>query len=174
MVDFLKNNEKIGMVYCDYNLINEQGEYINNIIVGEKEELPYKNIIGACFLYRCDIAKSIGGYATDMFLVEDYEYWLRISLNSDIEALHECLYDYRVHGNSLSERRKVEVQEALKKLRWFYLKEYERNPKIKEEWLYNYFEYVLGYEQYRIKRIMLRCKFFLKHKSYLKNYLRKR
>ena len=174
MVSFLNKNEEIGMVYCDYNLIDEHGKYIDNVTVGDKKELPYKNIIGACFLYRNDIAKKIGDYATNMFLVEDYEYWLRIHLASDIEPLHLCLYDYRIHGNSLSEQRKNEVQEALKRLRWVYLEKYEKCAHISEEWLYAYFEYILGYEEIRFKRIMLRCSFALKHKSYFRNFIRKR
>lgn len=167
MVNYLEINIDKQMVYCDYNIINENGNFVETIIVEEPEHIIYKNTVGACFLYSGDIAKKIGGYAVDRFLVEDYEYWLRINLNGNIGVLHKCLYDYRSHSNSLSESKKQEVQKELKRLRYFYLREYKKK-KLPLDFIFKYFEYIIGYENSRVKRIILRCIFSLNNFEYLK------
>lgn len=173
MVNYLEKNKDVQMVYCDYNIINEKGDFVETITVEEPERIIYKNIIGACFLYRGELARKIGGYALDRFLVEDYEYWLRINLNGNIGVLHKCLYDYRCHSSSLSETKKQEVQKELKRLRYFYLTEYERK-KLPLNFIFKYFEYIIAYENSRANRIMLRCGFLLKHFTYLKYMLNER
>ena len=75
------------------------------------------NCVGACFMYRADIAKEAGKYSADWFLVEDYEYWLRIRNISKIGHIDELLYKYRHHQRSLSETRMIQVREKLYDLR---------------------------------------------------------
>ena len=68
-------------------------------------------------MYRADIAKEAGKYSADWFLVEDYEYWLRIRNISKIGHIDELLYKYRHHQRSLSETRMIQVREKLYDLR---------------------------------------------------------
>jgi hypothetical protein len=51
------------------------------------------------------VYEELGGYATDMFLAEDYEFWVRVSCAFQMEPLHEDLYLYRRHDGSLSTQR---------------------------------------------------------------------
>ena len=61
-----------------------------------------KNAVGACFLHRRHVYERLGGYDEGLFLAEDYDFWMRASLEFRLEPLHEPLYYYRVHERSLS------------------------------------------------------------------------
>ncbi len=168
MVNFLNNNDEIDMVYCDYEVIDQVGHKIRSTSVLEAERLKFANIVGACFLYRNKIVDEIGGYSSDFFLVEDYEYWLRISLKHQIKPLHLCLYDYRIHDVSLTETRKSDIYNAEKRLKWMYLKKFEKTGIEKNE-LFDYFDSILEYEPSIFRRIGKMIIFNLKHITYTKN-----
>lgn len=104
MVKYLDTNPDCGLVYADMTVVNELGEEITERIqVAENpKELATHSICGACFMYRKQIADKIGVYDPDLFLAEDYEYWIRISEASSIMPLHKNLYTYRLQPNSLS------------------------------------------------------------------------
>ena len=77
-VNELEQNSGIGMVYSDADIIDEFGN-INNVFQADiPNALVYGNVVGASFMYRSDVAKRVGEYEATMFLVEDYDYWLRI------------------------------------------------------------------------------------------------
>ena len=66
----------------------------------------YQNMVGACFMYCKEIVDQIGEYDPTMFLVEDYEYWLRILVEyGEIGYLEENIYLYRIHEGSLTAKR---------------------------------------------------------------------
>lgn len=109
MVDSLDNNKDIGMVYCDFVIIDEKDNEIEICHQDGPETLAWKNPIGACFMYRRDIAELIGGYDKELFLAEDYEYWLRIWKKSGILHIPKVLYFYRKHKKSLTETRKKDI-----------------------------------------------------------------
>jgi hypothetical protein len=48
------------------------------------------------------VYQTIGAYDTGLFLAEDYDYWLRIYRQFEIAPLHRVLYEYRRHGQSLT------------------------------------------------------------------------
>lgn len=116
MVNFLKNEPDYDMVYCDTVLINGNGDIIRENPLPEPEKLILGNTVGACFLYRCQIAKKIGGYDEDLFLAEDYEYWLRMSQHAKIKHISEGLYFYRCHEKSLSSTRLADIKKQTAKV----------------------------------------------------------
>ena len=76
-----------------------------------------EDVIGACFLYRREVLKTIGEYDPDMVLVEDYDYWLRIDQSYQILHIPECLYQYRFHYGSLTVTKEHEVAAQLYRMR---------------------------------------------------------
>ncbi len=61
------------------------------------------NTIGAAFLYRAGCDGVLGGYSPHLFLLEDYDYFMR--MNSLFRIRHrkgEPLYEYRFHEESLT------------------------------------------------------------------------
>ncbi len=105
----LDKSPEIGLVYADMEIIDEAGIVRDYVSAGSSEDLIFRNVVGACFLYRASIAKQVGLYNKKMFLCEDYEYWLRISLKTHLKPLKNCLYKYRKHSKSLSHIREKEV-----------------------------------------------------------------
>ena len=109
MLAVIAADEKIGLVYASMQLINEQGENMGLLAAGPAEDVILRNVVGACFLYRASVAKKIGEYNCNMFLCEDYEYWLRIASHASIKPIIDVLYQYRRHAKSLSATREREI-----------------------------------------------------------------
>lgn len=110
MVTYLDEHDELGMVYCDYTVIDENGREVRENHLEGPERLLWTNTVGACFLYRREIAEEIGGYNSELFLAEDYDYWLRIYQAGEIGHLQENLYRYRQHGKSLTANRAKEIR----------------------------------------------------------------
>lgn len=110
MAAYLDEHSEMGLVYCDYTIIDEKGQKVRENLLEDPERLLWTNTVGACFLYRREIAEKIGGYNSELFLAEDYDYWLRIYQVSEIGHLSENLYQYRHHGKSLTTSRAKEIR----------------------------------------------------------------
>lgn len=112
MVKYLDNNLSCCMVYTDYTAIDAEGNELFKQVVGEPKELAMGNCIGACFLYRREYAQKVGKYDINLFLAEDYDYWVRLCKAGSIHHLSKNLYYYRRHSNSLTSTRKemIEIQ----------------------------------------------------------------
>lgn len=106
MVNYLNNVSICDFVSCDMDYIDEHGNLINTLDKNHPNRnlllLSYINMIGACFMYRGEIAKKIGAYDETMFGAEDYDYWCRIALEYNIHFLNKNLYQYRLQAKSLT------------------------------------------------------------------------
>lgn len=110
MVRHLQTHPECGLVYCDMLVIGPEGEPLGLREGQAPEALVDSNCVGACFLYRRAVYEVIGDYDADMFLVEDYDYWLRVSRRFRIVHLRgQAPYRYRVHSGSLSSRKKADI-----------------------------------------------------------------
>lgn len=116
MFRYMETHEDVGLVFADMDYIDKDGEK-TGFISREAEEIWASNCVGACFLYRREAAKIVGGYDADLFLVEDYDYWLRIAKRYPVEHLPRCLYEYRNHGGSLTQTRAEKIERQLYRLR---------------------------------------------------------
>jgi glycosyltransferase involved in cell wall biosynthesis len=70
------------------------------------------NRIGACFLYTRRVFEEIGPYDPELFLVEDYDYFMRISKRFRMRHIPRPLYYFRRHDDSLYLSRFCEVKAA--------------------------------------------------------------
>jgi glycosyltransferase involved in cell wall biosynthesis len=66
--------------------------------------------IGACFMYTRTVYERIGDYDPDLFLNEDYDYWMRIARRFRIKHIPELLYYFRRDEDSLYCSRFAEVR----------------------------------------------------------------
>lgn len=99
------------MVYADYTSIDADGEILYEVKLQEPQYIVTGNVFGACFLYKAEIAKRVGKYDANLFLAEDYDYWMRIYRFGRIIHITDNLYLYRHHECSLSETKKDLIQE---------------------------------------------------------------
>ncbi len=123
MVDYLDSNDDVDMVYCDFDVVGLDGTYISTTELLEPDELRFQNAVGACFLYRKELAQKVGKYDADLFLAEDYEYWMKAYLNGNLHHIPQVLYEYGWHDESLTVKKRHQV----------YHKTYEAKDKHFEE-----------------------------------------
>ena len=105
----LDDNQDIDLVYSNFNIVEMDGTLRSEEKKAEPSELKYYNCIGACFLYRASLAHKIGEYDPELFLAEDYEYWIRAYLNGKLLHINDNLYDYGWHAGSLTLSRKSDI-----------------------------------------------------------------
>jgi len=87
-------------VYADYYLFAEQDAAgrpldIRHDKLPDSLQLEKGNHIGACFMYTRKVYEAIGDYDPELFLVEDYDYFLRAARQFLFCHLSEPLYYFR-------------------------------------------------------------------------------
>ena len=102
-------------VYADYYLFSDLDS--NNQPIDPKQDqlaselqLEKGNHIGACFLYTRALYEKIGDYDPELFLVEDYDYFMRAAKSFTFSHLPEALYYFRRDDNTLYCSRFCEVK----------------------------------------------------------------
>jgi len=88
------------LVYADYWLFSEE-DANGRPIAPQHDRLPDTlqldngNHIGACFLYTRKLYEGVGDYDPELFLVEDYDYFLRAARQFCFCHIAEPLYYFR-------------------------------------------------------------------------------
>jgi len=140
MVTSLKSYGGSCLVYADY--------WVENEMTGEKSlrrlesplRLNSENGVGACFLYTREMYQSIGEYTVSLGLVEDYDYWIRISEKFAMHHISQPLYLYREHGDSLTSKKRLKIRmlDHILKHNYGYLTDSELldafDSTIRDEW----------------------------------------
>ncbi len=129
MVSELLDND-VDLVYANYQLIDDKSEITGKRTVGQPKDIFLDNIVKACFLYRKEVQLQLKGYNPDLFLVEDYDFWIRVVLNDfKLHPVDRYLYRYRFHQGSLTEQRRQEINSQLVKLLLQRISELNENKK---------------------------------------------
>lgn len=122
MVDYLDAHPTEHMVCTGMNWIDKGGRFLWKHPKYSNDDMMLRDLVGASFLYRRHVIEEVGEYDPEMFLVEDYEYWLRILFKyGNIAYINEVLYLYRYHDKSLTETRKNDIHKQLLRLRKKYV-----------------------------------------------------
>lgn len=108
MANTLDNEKNIDLVYSDMFIINGNKK-IKSTNLPKPEYIWNYNIIKACFLYRKTLAETVGNYNPDMFLLEDYDFWIRCHKYGKFKKIDLPLYYYRIHNDSLSNTKYKQV-----------------------------------------------------------------
>ncbi|MDU0457377.1 MAG: glycosyltransferase family 2 protein [Geobacteraceae bacterium] len=109
MITALSKDVTAAGVYAAYELIDEHGKWLASESAVDQKHLVLGNFVGPCFLYSRSIAEKIGCYDEELFLVEDYDYWLRVSRSNRMIPLKDSLYIYRTHSRSLTALKQREI-----------------------------------------------------------------
>lgn len=105
--DILDKNLDVGLVYTQYNEIEENGEFRG---LGHKCLVPYmgRDTLLAAFmtfhfrLFRISLYNQVDGINTALTSAIDYDFCLRASEVSKFYHLEQPLYYYRIHSKSMS------------------------------------------------------------------------
>ena len=103
MVKALEDAPEKGLVYANCMKIDEAGDTFGSYILEDinKSFMLWKGC-GACFLYKAEIHTFNKGYDATLFLVEDYDFFIRAWLKYQFIYLPQTdLYFYRYHPDSL-------------------------------------------------------------------------
>jgi glycosyltransferase involved in cell wall biosynthesis len=95
-------SQNCDVVFSDYDIIWADGSLKREHITGPLTKLIFGDIIGASFLYKMNVFNELEGYNRNLFLIEDYDFFLRASLKFKFHHLEENLYQYRIHEKSLT------------------------------------------------------------------------
>ena len=88
--------------------------------------LPLYNCVCYAFMYRREVLETVGDYDTTLFLVEDYDYWVRIWLKYPIGKIYKVLYYTGVGDDTLTLSRKKEIAEKLLEMRLRYFDSFDK------------------------------------------------
>src|SRR6185295_15322101 len=101
MLEYLKKRQA-DFVYCDlFNVYVNDQDKIKERKLQDAECIKFEDCVGACFLYSRRVFETIGDYDADAELVEDYDYWVRVSLKYQLHHIKKPFYYYRYHDLSL-------------------------------------------------------------------------
>lgn len=103
-------SENVQFVFARCDVIDETGKIVDVIAAPDdyKRAILGGNFVGACFMYTRNVYLTVGDYNPDKFLVEDYDYWLRIFSQYEVCYINDTLYQYRWHSGALTSTEKKE------------------------------------------------------------------
>ena len=101
------HNEKLGVVSCFINIINNKNKLILKYKKNYKKDI-IKNLVkknflltSSCVMVKSIIFKKIGSFDSKFGISDDLDMWIRIATNSyDFDYVPEYLVNYISHGNN--------------------------------------------------------------------------
>lgn len=152
-VAYLDGHKDVGCAVSDSYVIDENGNIIGEKIVPDdlNSKMMLNNYVGASFMYRRECALAVGEYREDFFLVEDYEFFIRMSFHCKMGHISQFLYYYMDNPNSLTATRQKEIRERLVRMRIMYLDKAEdafrSSPQLLALVYYRIIDNLLGKEK---------------------------
>jgi glycosyltransferase involved in cell wall biosynthesis len=121
LVGAFRNSPHVGLVHCYYFYINEEGNVTRDAFrvtrkgfhtnmkpgMDYKRELVFRGSVASGLrIFRRDVFKAVGTFNETMRSGGDQEMVLRAVDKFDIKLVPEFLYGYRIHGASISSKRR--------------------------------------------------------------------
>mgnify|MGYP003705971511 CR=1 FL=1 len=109
-VDYLDNNQNIGVIGSWVNIIDEKGKVRRKKrLITESEKIKkriiYSNqLVHGAATFRKDIYFLAGGYDSNFKYSQDYDLWLRMINKTNITNYPDYLYYVRYHTDSLTNK----------------------------------------------------------------------
>jgi glycosyltransferase involved in cell wall biosynthesis len=109
-VDYLDNNQSVGVIGSWVNIIDEKGSIRRKKrLITEskkiKKRIIYSNqLVHGSVIFRKNIYQKAGGYDSNFIYSQDYDLWLRMINQTNITNYPEYLYYVRFHAESLTNK----------------------------------------------------------------------
>ncbi len=106
MLETLQQQPAATLVYADETLIDDDGKVTGIWQMGDvNQQVATWKGCGGCFLYKRNMQQVLKGYDPAMFMIEDYDFFLRGFVQFQYCYLQRAdLYYYRFHPASLTGR----------------------------------------------------------------------
>lgn len=127
-VNYLDINPDKGLVTACYAAFSfKTGEQLYEVHHPDPQlHLPLYNCVCYAFMYRREVLETVGDYDTTLFLVEDYDYWVRIWQRYPVGKIYKVLYYTGVGEETLTLSRKKEIAEKLLEMRLRYFTDFDK------------------------------------------------
>jgi glycosyltransferase involved in cell wall biosynthesis len=109
MLTYLRKNKNLDVVYADCWLRNLDTSSMELHVMPEITYPALENQVGACFLYTRQVYETVGYYNPKFRLVEDYDYWIRVTKQFKVGHYSKALYYYGVHSESLTKTKPYSI-----------------------------------------------------------------
>jgi glycosyltransferase involved in cell wall biosynthesis len=115
LMDAALANPRFDIFYTNYIEMDENDNIIRLRKFGGfgPYNLIHGNCIGACFVYKSEVFHNLNGYDTELFLAEDYDFWVRASAQFKFLHINASPYNYRFHKNSLTSSYTDKIKDAI-------------------------------------------------------------
>ncbi len=138
-VAYLDEHADVGLVTANYAAFDNTGKILYEVSMEDPEgRLPHHNTICYAFMYRREVMETIGGYDENLFLIEDYDYWIRIWQKFKIGKIDKVLYYTCVNEVTLTASRKKEIARRLLWVRMHYFDSFDKalksNPVLRRDY----------------------------------------
>ena len=107
MVAHMESHPRCGLAVSYYNLIDEEGNVLDELPVVKHLEFDRNNILrcggaGALRFFHKKVLVEMGYYDEENFgnFAEDYDMVVKISEKYDVDRVHKVLYRYRRHADN--------------------------------------------------------------------------
>ena len=127
-VNYLDANPDKGLVTACYAAFSlKTGETLYEVHHPDPQlHLPLFNCVCYAFMYRREVLETVGDYDTTLFLVEDYDYWVRIWQKYPVGKIYKVLYYTGVGDETLTLSRNKEIAEKLVEMRLRYFSDFDK------------------------------------------------
>ena len=118
MLNQLRTNPDVGLVYCDMQKMDEQGRFLSLWPQGpdpEKALFPIQDV-GLCVMWRRSVWEKVGPFRPRYDFAEDYDFYLRVSRQYKLgKCGNEAPFFFRCHPhqNSSAAQKRQAVTYAL-------------------------------------------------------------
>ncbi len=102
LVNYLELNPETWLVYTDCRYIDGEGAPMYNVSCKGPEALANECPIMGCLLFRREVFDHVDMFQRRWRRVHDYDFYRRIWCKFRVDHLPECLYDYRLHAESMT------------------------------------------------------------------------
>ena len=152
-VDFFEKNPDVGFLAGAYEAIDEDGNVLYQVSLPDPQlMMPLINPVAYAFMYRASVARQAGEYDKDFFLVEDYEYWIKLWLHTKTAKIDDCLYFTRDFKGTLTQSRKQDIARQLMRLRLKYFDVFDSKLQATPALRYRFFISLIDSAQGEEKR----------------------
>lgn len=121
-VNLMEKNPGIGMVYCAVDLIDERGQPIDGMQKSFQKASGwiFKNLLECNFIcistvvIKKEVVDNVGFFNEKFKIANDYDYWLRLSLLTQVDCLSEPLALYRLSIYAMSAKKdRVRIEDLI-------------------------------------------------------------
>ena len=111
-MEIFNSNPEIGLGYCGYTMFDQNGELIKNVIPVYKgmiyNKLIFNNYIGGASLViiKRECVEKVGFFRSKYSPTEDWDLWIRISKEYQVDFARDTLVKYAVHQGGISQDEK--------------------------------------------------------------------